>query len=246
MGESNAESTLRHEQIAEDIKRMKYERAMRRRQDHKQHTKKLTSNATEVNLNTDYYLYNNPDNKRLTAQPIPFLYDTGAAISMISSDPAWAWTNLRECLYHIGGCFEGPTFKDLMMGEYHGIITLDSGETARVIIPEAVQLPGQFSHSNLLANTPYLMAGHKYLSDLHSPQLKFKGGGQLTLEVNKGHNIFHILPISSTKETPHRIIYLHLDQKYDPPTFLNTALEVNCASRVDIGILFVLTHHIRV
>jgi hypothetical protein len=30
-----------------------------------------------------------------------------------------------------------------------------------------------------------------------------------------------ILPISPTKETNHRIIYLHLDQPYDPPTFVN-------------------------
>ncbi len=115
MGESNAELTLRHEQIEDDINRMKHEHEMRQSKDHKHHTKKLTNNVTEVNLNTEYYLYNNPD-KCLTTQPIPFLYDTGAAISMISSDPSWAWANLRECLYHIGGCFEGPTFKDLMMG----------------------------------------------------------------------------------------------------------------------------------
>jgi hypothetical protein len=88
---------------------------------------------------------------------------------MISSDPAWAWTNLRDCMYNIGGCFAGPTFKNLQMGEYHGILTLDNTEAVRVVIPEAVQLPGHLSHSNLLANTPYLMAGHKFLSDLHKP-----------------------------------------------------------------------------
>ncbi len=140
---------------------------------------------------------------------------------MISSDPTWAWTHLRECMYQIGGCFTGPSFNDLKMGEYHGVLTLDSGETVRVIIPEAVQLPGKFSHSNLLANTPYLMAGHKFMSDLHKPKMKFKGGGQYTLTVNKGHNILMILPLSHTTETQHRTIYLHLDQPYDPPTFIN-------------------------
>jgi hypothetical protein len=78
-------------------------------------------------------------------------------------------------MYNIGGCFSGPTCKDLQIGEYHGALTLDTGETVRIIIPEVVQIPAHLSHSNLLANTPYLMAGHKFLSDLHKPKLKFKG-----------------------------------------------------------------------
>jgi hypothetical protein len=65
------------------------------------------------------------------------------------------------------------------------------------------------------------MAGHKFMSDLHKPKMKFKGGGQYTLTVNKGHNILMILPLSPTKETNHWTIYLHLDQPYDPPTFIN-------------------------
>ncbi len=100
-------------------------------------------------------------------------------------------------------------------------MTLDSGEPVRIIIPEAVQVPAKLSHSNLLANTPYLMAGHKFLSDLHKPKLKFEGGGQYTLAVTKAHNILSILPITATKETPHRVIYVHLDQPYDPPIFLH-------------------------
>jgi hypothetical protein len=56
------------------------------------------------------------------------------------------------------------------------------------------------------------MAGHKFQSDLHKPKLKFKGGGQYTLAVIKGHNIFHLLlPIAATKESTHRVTYLHLD-----------------------------------
>ncbi len=88
-------------------------------------------------------------------------------------------------MFNLGGCFAGPTVQNLQMGEYHGVMTLDSGEPVRAIIPEAVQVPAKLSHSNLLANTPYLMVGHKFLSDLHKPKLKFKGGGQYTLAVTK-------------------------------------------------------------
>ncbi len=55
-------------------------------------------------------------------------------------------------------------------------MTLGSGETAQIIIPEAVQFPPGAAHSNLLANTAFLLAGHKYISDLYKPKLKFKGG----------------------------------------------------------------------
>jgi hypothetical protein len=82
-------------------------------------------------------------------------------------------------------------------------MTLDKGETVKVIIPEAVQLPTHLAHSNLIANTAYLMAGHKYISDLHKPKLKFKGGGQYTMEVNKGHLIIKIMPIDATQSTSH-------------------------------------------
>ena len=221
MGESNAESVLREEQIKQDIQRMRKEGKSRKvKKNKRQPTITLHNHVQEISLTSDYQLYPNQD-QCLTTQALPFIYDTGAAISMISSDPLWAWTNLRECMYNIGGCFNGPTFKDLQMGEYHGVLTLDTGEAVRVIVPEAVQLPGKLSHSNLLANTPYLMAGHKFLSDLHKPKMKFKGGGQYTLTVNKGHNILMILPILHSKETPHRTLYLHLDQPYDPPTFIN-------------------------
>ncbi len=98
---------------------------------------------------------------------------------MISANPSWAWTHLRECLYQIGGCFNGPTHNDLKMGEYHGVMTLDSEESVRLIIPEAVQIPSNLAHSNLIANIPYLMAGHHYVSDLYKPKLKFKGKGQI-------------------------------------------------------------------
>ena len=87
--------------------------------------RKLTNNVQEITLQTDYNLYPNQDHS-LQNQSLLFIYDTGAAISMISSEPSWAWTNLRECMYNIGGCFSGPTFKDLQIGEYHGALTLDT------------------------------------------------------------------------------------------------------------------------
>jgi hypothetical protein len=221
MRESNAESVLREEQITQDVKRMRRERKSRQKQtQEKQHRPSIHNHVTDVTLQTDYSLYENPETYS-TTQPIPLIYDTGAAISMLSSEPSWAWTNLRDCMFNLGGCFTGPTVQNLQMGEYHGVMTLDSGETVRTIIPEAVQVPAKLSHSNLLANTPYLMAGHKFQSDLHKPKLKFKGGGQYTLAVTKGHNLLCILPINATKESTHRAIYLHLDQPYDPPTFLH-------------------------
>jgi hypothetical protein len=200
---------------------MRHERKSRQKQHReKKQSSTLNNYVTDITLQTDYSLYENPETYS-TTQPIPLIYDTGAAISMLSSEPSWAWTNLRDCMFNLGGCFSGPTVQNLQMGEYHGVMTLDSGETVRVIIPEAVQVPAKLSHSNLLANTPYLMAGHKFHSDLHKPKLKFKGGGQYTLAVTKGHNLLSILPIHATKDSTHRAIYLHLDQPYDPPTFLH-------------------------
>ncbi len=104
---------------------------------------------------------------------------------MISSEPEWAWTNIRECMYQIGGCFAGISYPNLQMGEFHGIATLDSGETVRLIIPETVKIPLKAGNSNLLANTAYLMVGHTYVSHLMRPKMKFNGGGQYTLSVKK-------------------------------------------------------------
>jgi transposase InsO family protein len=103
-------------------------------------------------------------------------------------------------------------------------MTLDSGEAIRVIVPESVQLPTQISHSCLLANTPFLMAGHRYINDLYTPKLKLKDAGAYTMSVVKGHHILKILPTDATIETPHRKIYLHNDHPYDPSTFMNNVL----------------------
>ncbi len=91
MGESNAESVLREEEIKKDVKRMKQERRLKptHRIHPKRHNDHITNNVTEVNLQADYSLYANPD-KHLNTHPVPVLYDTGAAISMLSSEPSWA------------------------------------------------------------------------------------------------------------------------------------------------------------
>ncbi len=235
MGESNAESADRMRLIDEEILRIKDLRNKRKRV--------LINNVQEVQLTSDYYLYENQD-QPITDQPIPVIFDTGAALTMISSHPTYAWTNLRECMFNISGCFKGLSFPDLQMGEYHGVMTLDSGETVHVTIPEAIQLPDKLSHSNLLANTAYLMAGHKYLSDLYKPKLKFKGGGQYTLEVTKGHHVFQVLPIPADKQTTHRTIYLHNNKPYDPPTFMNE-LRYQNANRANLQTPAAFIWHLR-
>jgi hypothetical protein len=223
MGESNAESVMREDAIQQDVDRLKRQRKTKREERKINRKATHTNNVQEIKLESSENLYPN-QNKRVTQTQHDFLYDTGAGLTMISGHPEWAWTNLRNCLYTIGGCFVGTTLSNLQIGQYHGIITLDSGETVRIVIPEAVQLPPNAAHSNLLANTAFLMAGHKFVSDLTQPKLKFKGGGQYTMSVHKGHNTFHALPISPQDETAHRKIYLHLDEPYEPPTYINNVI----------------------
>ncbi len=62
------------------------------------------------------------------------IMDTGAALSMFRGFEPTAWTNLRPCLYSITGCFRGERHTDLQMGQFHGIVTLDSGKAVRVIM----------------------------------------------------------------------------------------------------------------
>jgi hypothetical protein len=139
----------------------------------------------EVSIYTDYTLYPNPD-KPITPQPSrEVIYDTGAAITMLPEDYPYAWTNTRDCLHILTGCFSGHTESNLKIGEFHGIITLDSGETRRVIIPESIQIPQGISNTYLLADTAFLMAGHNYVSHLSQPKLKFNKGGTYTMSVTK-------------------------------------------------------------
>jgi len=179
-------------------------------------TETIHNNVQDITIQSDHSLYTNPD-RPLKPQTIDLIYDTGAAISMMPAQYSYAWRNLRDCLHSLAGCFTGQTESHLQIGEFHGIITLDSGETRRAIIPECIQIAPGVSNTYLLADTAFLMAGHKYISHLSAPKLKFSGGGTYTMSVEKGHKIIKILPTIATQDTPHKTIYLHNDEPYDLP-----------------------------
>ena len=83
------------------------------------------NNVQEVSIDTDYILYPSQD-KPIQNQQINLIYDTGAAISMLPAEYTHAWTNVRECLHTLTGCFASHSETNLMIGEFHGILTLDS------------------------------------------------------------------------------------------------------------------------
>jgi hypothetical protein len=62
---------------------------------------------------------------------INVLHGTGASISMLPSDFNFAWTDIRDCLHTISGCLKGTKEKYNQIGEFHSLITLDTGETCR-------------------------------------------------------------------------------------------------------------------
>jgi hypothetical protein len=205
MGESNAESAARHAEIEEEYQKLRKQRSKMNTQStntqrkdhalspfkpikgkvqfkvtHKQEPiiepiEAIANNVQEVKMDPEHYLYDNPD-KPPTPQVIDLIYDTGASISMMPAEYGYAWKNLRDCLHTLTGCFAGQEESNLQIGEFHGIITLDSGETRRTIIPECIQIPPGMSNTYLLADTTFLMAGHKYTSHLSAPKLKFAGG----------------------------------------------------------------------
>jgi hypothetical protein len=100
---------------------------------------------------------------------------------------------------------------DLQIGEFHAELELDGGEKVRVIIPEAVCVPSSASVSYLLCDVQFLMAGHKYHSDLRKPKLAFfKTGGEYTMNVIQAHKIIRLTPITAIEPSNHRNIMLHL------------------------------------
>jgi hypothetical protein len=201
------------------------------------------NNVQEISIETDYSLYPSPD-KPIQNYPINLIYDTGAAISMLPAEYSHAWTNVRECLHTLTGCFAGQSETNLMIGEFHGIITLDSQETIRIIVPECIQIQPGLSNTYLLADTAFLMAGHAYVSHLSPPKLKFSGGGTYTMSVTKGHKLIRILPTIAAQETAHKIIYFHKDEPYDPPTFINNIL-YQCSNRPNAHTPSAFTWHLR-
>ena len=96
---------------------------------------------------------------------------------MLLSDFEFTWTNVRDSLHTISGCLKGPAEKYTRIGEFHAIIiTLNTGETKRAIIPEAILIPSTRTNTYLLAHAPLLMAGHEFLPNLYKPKIKFREG----------------------------------------------------------------------
>jgi hypothetical protein len=201
------------------------------------------NNVQEIPLDTDYYLYHTPE-QTIKSQPLNIIYDTGAAISMLPADYTHAWTNLRPCLHTLTGCFSGQSESNLMIGEFHGIITLDLQETIRVIIPECIQIPQGLSNTYLLSDSAFLMAGHTYVSHLSKPKLRLKGGGTYTMSVTRGHKLITVMPTNAEEDTTHRTVYLHSNEPYDPPTFVNNVL-YQCTNRPNAHTPTAFTWHLR-
>ena len=98
------------------------------------------------------YIYENQD-KPVQTQQIDVLHDTGASITMLPSDFEFTWTNVRDSLHTISGCLKGTKEKYNQIGEFHSLITLDTGETCRAIVPEAILIPSSRTNTYLLAHT---------------------------------------------------------------------------------------------
>jgi hypothetical protein len=167
-------------------------------------------------------LYPNPDTP-LSPQDITVLYDSGASITMLPGAFKESWRNLRPSMMSLSGAFTTSGIQNMDVGEFHAQMTLDNGETIRVVIPEAICLPDN-STTYLLCDTQFLLAGHEYLSDLRAPKLKMANGeGTYTMDIIDAHKVIKLLPISAHEQTNHRTILLHLPTPYEPPTFYNNA-----------------------
>ena len=138
-------------------------------------TQPLVNCPQHVLLDTQHLLYENPL-PPVTTQTIEVLHDTGASISMLPAQFTFAWSNVRPCLHCISGCFKGGEQDNNEIGEFHALLTLDSGETIHAIIPEAILAPAATTNTYLLAHVPLLMAGHEYICSLDRPRLKFNDG----------------------------------------------------------------------
>ncbi len=118
----------------------------------------------------------------------------------------------------IEGCFKGVgTNQDTQIGEFHALMTLDSGEVRRAIIPQTIVLPQEIANSYLLATTPFLSPKIDTSATWRNRESgwKLKGGGKQTMSVIRGHHVIHMTPIDAQTPTPHRIDFLHLREPYD-------------------------------
>jgi hypothetical protein len=150
------------------------------------------------------------------------------------------------CLHTIEGCFKGgSTNNDTQIGEFHVLITLDTGETRRLIISQAISLPKGLANSYLLAATPFLMADNRYTCQLHKPKLYFKGGGKYTMNVDRGHHIVSMTPTNAKEITPHKQILFHKREEYDPPTFHNHMTASQNTNRPNLTTPTAFIYHLR-
>jgi hypothetical protein len=209
----------------------------------KQDQNEHRNNMQEYTLDTEHSLYENQD-KPVKTQQIDILHDT-SAITMLPSDFEFAWTNVRDSLHTISGCLKGTAEKYTQIGEFHALITLDTEETKRAIIPEAILITSTRTNTYLLAHAPLLMAGHEFIPNLYKPRIKFREGGEYTMTIRKGHQIIKLLPINAEKETAHPSILIHNREPYDPPTFINNVLFTQNANRPDVSTPTALIYHLR-
>jgi hypothetical protein len=135
-------------------------------QQHVNKEKTIQQNVQIVTLDdlNPHALYSNPD-KPLSPQDITVLYDSGASITMLPGAFRDSWQNLRPSMMSLSGAFGDTGIQNIQVGEFHAQMTLDNGETVRVVIPEAVSLPDNTT-TYLLCDTHFFLAGHEYLSDL--------------------------------------------------------------------------------
>ena len=168
MNESSSESAARTTEIEENVMRRKQHREQKRlrrlqkrQQSAKQHHKQCPLTLTLDDLNP-HSLYPNPD-RPLCPQSHSVLYDSGASVTMFPLDYTESWRNLRPSIHTISGCFtQDEPVKDFMVGEFHAQLTLDDGETVRLIFPESLALPTASANASLLSDTQFLMTGHSY------------------------------------------------------------------------------------
>ena len=260
VGESNAESVERSCLIEQKIQQLKQQRR-RRHKESKKNSKqpndvKKTTVNTEQQQHKEVYTNNAhifefqeslPEpHAHVTTHQIDVILDTGATFSMLPGHFEFAWTDMKPCLHTIEGCFKGvSTDKETQMGEFHALITLDSNEVRRVIIPQAIALPQDIANSYLLATTPFLIAENRYVCELKEPRIWLKGGGKQTMSVIRGHHVIRMTPIDAHTTTPHRINLLHLREPYDPPSYFNNSTHTQNSNRPNISTPTAFIYHLR-
>ena len=230
--EPNAESASRSRLIQQRIRLLK------------RHKKTYSNNVSNFEFQLDFP-ETHQNHPRIPPTHIEVLFDTGASITMLPGQFTFAWTNVRPSLNTIRGCFKGNDTHDSQIGEFHALLTLSSTETVRIVIPEAILLPPGVANNYLLANIPFLMAGHQVHCDLHKPKLVFKGGGQYVMDVKRGHYVIKLLPVATNSTTSHRTIILHPRHPYDPPTYVNNITHSQNMNRPSAKTPTAFVYHLR-